>query len=216
MADHSFVAISAVMKFLIAEKTDLLAPFLDGKQVTGRFATGRTHWVLDLGLNLQGLSSLQQTRYGASLCALLDHPENDIFTARWAISSLASPTCLSGDGLVRYSNEPRIPVRDLAIRALPYLDGVVGVTALFDCMGDDRSRVAMHALRTPLAEKLSSEIFEMLKTIPLDRVTMVKEVVRLMGKCGGIAAREYIVELGAQQLHRDVFIVLLRASLIVI
>lgn len=200
--DHSAVAIPAVVRFLVEERTDLLDPFLDGKC---------THWILNLGGNLQGLNPSQQARYGASLCALIDDPERSTSTNRWAILSLASLPCLSGEEVVRYAHDSPPRVRDLAIRALSHLDGNVGLTALLDCMGDDRARVAIYALRKALAERSQSEIFDLLLSVPLDRVTVAKEVVRLLGEYGGISARDHIIELGAQQLHRDVFIALLRA-----
>jgi hypothetical protein len=87
----------------------------------------------------------------------------------------------------------------------------MGMTALLAYMGDDRSRVAIYALCNALAERLPAEIFDLLKTVPLDRVTLAKEVMRLMGKYGGIPARNYIIELGAQHLHQDVFIALIQA-----
>jgi hypothetical protein len=98
--EQSVVAIPVVAEFLIAKRMDLLDPFLNGELVTGRFATGRTRWILQLGLKLHGLNPCQQAQYGAYLSALLNDPKSSTSTCRWAILSLASLPCLLGEELV--------------------------------------------------------------------------------------------------------------------
>jgi hypothetical protein len=184
---------------------------LDGEPMVGRFATGRTHWVIDFGLRLGGWTPAQQARYATGLHALLDDAQRDVPTCRWAIERLAALRSVPADHLLRYANDPRQPVREIVLRALPFLDGGEGLPALVDCMGDDRARVATYALRRALRELAPAQIFEVLKAVPLDRVTVAKEVLRLMGEYGGLAARDHLVALGARPLHRDVRIALLRA-----
>lgn len=210
-ADKSAVCLPSIAAWLATTRTDLLDAVLDGQPMVGRFATGRTHWVIDFGLRLGGWTPAQQAKYAAGLLALLDDELTDVPTCRWAIERLAALRFVPADHLLRFADDARQPVREIVLRALPYLDGGEGLPALLDCMGDDRARVATYALRRALRDLAPAHIFEVLKAVPLDRVTVAKEVLRLMGEYGGLAARDHLITLGARPLHRDVRIALLRA-----
>ena len=118
-----------------------------------------------------------------------------------AIERLAALKLAPPDPLVARASDPRPPVRDIAIRALPSLDGGEGIEALLDCMGDDRA----------LAELPRDEIIARLRTVPMTRVTVAKEVLRMLGELGGPSVRDHPVTVGGTPLHRDVRIALLRA-----
>ena len=210
-ADPSSACLPDIARLLATSRTDLLDPLLEARPMKGRFATGRSHWVLDFGLQLRGWTPAQQERYAASLVGILDDPERDVPTCRWAIERLAVLCWTSGEPLRRYSADPRIPVRDIAIRALPSLDGTAGLEALLDCMGDDRARIATYALRRALAELPRAEIVATLKAVPMGRVTVAKEVLRMLGELGGPEVRDHLVAIGRSELHRDVRIALLRS-----
>jgi hypothetical protein len=214
--DPSVACLPRVARLLALRRTDLLDPLLEGRPMTGRFATGRTHWVLDFGLRLGGWTPAQQRAYAARLVELLDDLERDVPTARWAIERLAALPCAPADQLPRFAADPRPPVRDLAVRALPSMDGPDGLTTLLGCMADDRARIAIYALRRCLAELPRSEVVARLSVMLADpaamaRVTVAKEVLRLLGELGGAEVRDRLVALGAAPLHRDVRIALLRA-----
>lgn len=210
-ADPSVACLPRIAQLLARVRTDLLDPLLSGAPMQGRFATGRSHWVLDFGLHLGGWTPAQQVRYAAQLTGLLDDPDRDVPTCRWAIERLAALRLIPAPTLVRYASDPRQPVRDIALRALPALDGGEGLPELLACMGDDRARIAAYALRRCLMELPRAEVLPRLAAVPLDRVTVAKEVMRLMGELGGPAARDPLISMGQQKLHRDVRIALLRA-----
>ena len=44
--DRSFICVTMVWTYLHKKRQDLLTPYLAGEVVTGRFATGKTRWVL--------------------------------------------------------------------------------------------------------------------------------------------------------------------------
>ena len=211
VGDPSAACLADVARVVATRRTDLLDPLLAGTPMTGRWATGRTHWVLDFGLHLDGWTPDQQARYGRMLDALLDDPERDVPTCRWAIERLAVLHLAPAAALIARAADPRPPVRDIAIRALPSLDGGAGIEALVDCMGDDRARVAAYALRRAIAELPRTEIVDRLRRVPMTRVTVAKEVLRMLGELGGASVRDHLVAVGATPLHRDVRIALLRA-----
>ena len=210
-ADRSAACLTAIAELLATKHTDRLDPLLGGAPIQGRWATGRTHWVLDFGLRLGGWSPAQQGRYGAQLRALLDDPLRDVPTCRWAIERLAVLRLVPASELTRYASDPRQPIRDIALRALPALDGGEALEVLLACMGDDRARIAAYALRRCLQELPRPEVLRRLAGVPLERVTVAKEVLRLMGELGGAAARDPLISIGQRPLHRDVRIALLRA-----
>ncbi|MCK6505722.1 hypothetical protein L6R53_20405 [Myxococcota bacterium] len=215
--DPSVACLPRVARLLALRHTELLDPLLEGRPMTGRFATGRTHWVLDFGLRLGGWTPAQQRAYAARLVELLDDPERDVPTARWAVERLAALPCAPAELLPRFAADPRPPVRELALRALPSADGPEGLSTLLDCMADDRARIAIYALRRCLQELPRDEAVARLSTVPMDRVTVAKEVLRLLGELGGPGVRDHLVRLGSppgpggKPLHRDVRIALLRA-----
>ena len=210
-ADPSVVCLPVVAQLLATVCTDRLDPFLGDRVITGRFSTGRTHWVLDLGLRLEGLHPVQQTRYAASLSRLLADEACPVPEARWAVERLRALRWAPSSSLLSLIDDPRPPVRDLAIRALPGLDPAEALPALLSCLGDDRARIATYALRAVLADMAPDAVFDTLRAVPLGRVTVAKEVLRLMGAHCGLRARDHLIGLAAQELHRDVRIALLRA-----
>lgn len=208
--DPSAACLPEVATFLATVRNDLLDPLLEERPMKGRFASGRTHWVLDFGFQLHALHPGQQRAYAAGLLNLLD-PDRDVPTASWAISRLLCLPDLPPSTLLGFIEDPRPAVRDIVIRAVPWLDQGDTLTALMDCMGDDRARVASYALRKVLDELGQAETMRVLARVPLQRVTVAKEVMRLMGERGGIEARDHLIAVGAGPLHRDVRIALLRA-----
>jgi hypothetical protein len=210
-ADPSVACLTVVAQLLATVATDRLDPFLGDTVITGRFATGRTRWVLDLGLRLHGLHPGQQARYAASLSRLLADEATPVPEARWAVERLRALRWAPPGLLLALLDDPRQPIRDLAIRALPGLDPAVALPALLGCLGDDRARIATYALRAILADLPPDEVFATLQAVPLGRVTVAKEVLRLMGAHCGLRARDHLIGLAAQELHRDVRIALLRA-----
>ncbi|WP_437783310.1 hypothetical protein [Sorangium sp. So ce1097] len=210
--DRSFVLIGAVAQHVSQKRQDLLDPLLDRAQpMTGRFATGKTRWVLDFGGGHGRWTARQQEKYAAGLRALLGDETCDVPTLRFAISALVRLAYVDASATTPFASDPRPPLRELAIRGLPWLDAGQGVPVLIECLGDDRARWAIYALRKVFSEMSRERVLAELRAVPTAKVTVAKEVVRLLGELGGDDAYRDLLRLDAPKTHRDVRIALLRA-----
>ena len=80
-----------------------------------------------------------------------------------------------------------------------------------EVLGDDRGRIAIYALRSALLTMPGPRALEMLRGVPMKRVTVAKEVVRLVGELGSAEAFAFLRGLEGRPLHRDVEVARLRA-----
>ena len=211
-ADESFVLLPEVARHLSVRRQDLLSRVLLERPVRGRFATGKTRWVLHFGGGHERWTPSLQARQVAALGSVLANPKLDTPNAFPAIHTLAALAFVPATHLIELASDPRQPVREIAVRSLPRLDGGEGVPTLLDCLGDGRARWAIYALRRAFADMTAGEIIAILRKAPLGKVTVAKEVMRLLGDMGGQAAYGQLLEFAADpELHRDVRIALLRA-----
>src|SRR5689334_17043916 len=179
--------------------------------MTGRFATGRTHWVIDFGSGFRRWTASQQRMYATGLIALLKDEARDVPTLRFAISTLVRLPFADAAPILPFASDPRQPVREIAIRGLPWMDARQGVPTLIEALGDDRARWAIYALRKVFSELRREQVLAELRAVPTNKVTVAKEVVRLLGELGGEEAYRDLLALDRPGTHRDVRIALLRA-----
>lgn len=210
-ADRSFSLLPSVAHHVSVRRQDLLDPLLAERPMTGRFASGRTHWVIDFGGGTLRWTPAQQQTYGDRLVALLREDKRDTPTLRFALTALSRLAFADPSALLAFAADPRPPVREIAVRSLPWLDAGQGVPLLIQCLGDDRARYAIYALRKTFSEMTRERVLQELRAVPLSKVTVAKEVVRLLGEMGGADAYGELVQLDRPGLHRDVRIALLRA-----
>ncbi|WP_407569640.1 hypothetical protein [Deinococcus altitudinis] len=102
-----------------------------------------------------------------------------------------------------------LALRDTALRMLGRLDEGRGLPALLDTLDDDRARISVYVLRRPLLNLPPAAALGLLLQVPRAKVTVFKEVVRLVGDLPGEAAYRALLEFSAQELHRDVRVALL-------
>jgi len=209
--DQSFALLPIVAKFVSLCRQDLLASLVKNEPMKGRFATGRSHWVIDFQTGYGRWTRSQQCRYAAGLNALLSEPSREVPTLRFAIANLARLAFAEADALLGYASDPRPPVREIAIRALPWLDARQGVPTLIDCLGDARARWAIYALRKAFSEMRPPDVLATLRSVPTTKVTVAKEVVRLLGELEDDDAYRALLALHGPDTHRDVRIAILRA-----
>ena len=112
--------------------------------------------------------------------------------------------------LARESAKPSA-LRDEALRALARFDAGQGIPALTDALSDSRARIAIYALRSAILEMPADRAIALLQTVPTDKVTVAKEVIRLLGEVDSPAAYPLLLEMDSRPLHRDVHVALLRA-----
>jgi hypothetical protein len=102
--------------------------------------------------------------------------------------------------------EERTVVRDTAIRALGRLDEGKGMATLLEALGDSRARIAIYALRGVMLKEMSpGRALDLLKKVETNKITVEKEIVRLIGDLGTEDSYNYLVEKEQDpNLHVDV------------
>ncbi|WP_272459522.1 HEAT repeat domain-containing protein [Polyangium jinanense] len=210
--DESFVLLPLVARYVSLRRQDLLSPaLLSAQPMKGRNATGRTSWIIQFEVGHGRWTALQQRTYADALVSVLKDETRDVPTLRFAITTLVRLAFADATSILPFASDPRQPVREMAIRGLPWLDARQGVPVLIEALGDDRARWAIYAFRKVFSELERAEVLAELRAVPTTKVTVAKEVVRLLGEIGGDDAYEDLLRLDKPGTHRDVRIALLRA-----
>jgi hypothetical protein len=103
-------------------------------------------------------------------------------------------------------------LRDKALEALGRADAGRGVPALIQALDDNRANVAIYALRRSVSDMPAHSALSLLSGAPRDKVTVLKEVIRLAGEFGGDDSYEFLLSFAKDEnLHPDARIALLRA-----
>ena len=212
-ADPSWATRPTVYTYLHRHRQDLLTPFLGFRAYIGRFSTGKTRFVLPLANGFERWTATQQQIFARVLTEVTQDKGRDTPSIHGVITQLAALPAVFPTRLVELAqlDNKALAVRDAALRALAQLDSGAGVPALLEAMGDDRSRIAIYALRRALLEMPAGRALELLRGMPLEKVTVAKEVIRLLGELKTEAAYQELLQMEAHDLHRDARIALLRA-----
>jgi hypothetical protein len=212
--DSSWVTRQVVYTYLHRRRQDLLTPYLGQQSYSGRFSTGRTRYVLPLYKGFERWTPAQQTIFARTLERVTRDQERDTPSLGVVIGQLAALPAIQPIRLSELAalDNPKPAVRDSAIRALAGLDSGQGLPLLLEALGDERARIAIYALRKALLTMSSEQALPLLKGVPMEKVTVAKEVVRLMGELATEEAyRELMARARQSELHRDIRIALLRA-----
>ncbi|MBN9521188.1 hypothetical protein J0H58_22150 [bacterium] len=214
--DESWVLQPAVMNFLHTRRQDLLTPFLGQRSYAGRFSTGRVRHVLPLASGFSRWTDAQQETFAGSLAEVAGpRARRQDAQVTWdvlsAVRRLPALPAVGPERLVTMAGDKRPAVQETAVRALGRLDARQGVPELLDALSDARARWAVYALRQALNDLPPVRVLEVMRGVPLVKVTVAKEAVRLAGEFGGAAALGWFGELHRRDLHRDVRGALLRA-----
>lgn len=209
--DPSLVCIDVVWRFLHRRRSDLLTPFLDGRPIHGRFATGKTAWLFPATTGFFRWTPTQVELFSDRLHSILRDPGRDTPTLLWALAIWPNMEYARMDRLCALADDARPAVREKAIRVLARCDASQGIPTLLECLADARARFAIYGLRRAVLELPPRRALDVLSRAPLAKVTIAKEVVRLYGELRSDAGYLRLVELDRGSLHRDVRIALLRA-----
>ncbi len=212
--DESVATLASVWDYLSRRRQDLLTPYLGQRVYAGRFTTGKTHIVLPFASGFHRWTPARQAIFAATLRAVTHRnpTTQDTPAILRGITGLAALQTVPAGYLVELTGRANGAVRDAALRALGRLDDTAeAVPALLAALDDDRARVAVYALRRALLDMPAARAVAVLETVPLDRVTVAKEVARLYGDLPTPAAFDRLRELSRRDLHRDVRVALLRA-----
>ncbi|RYX86831.1 hypothetical protein EON83_01220 [bacterium] len=213
-SDESWALQHVMTKFLTLKRQDLLTPAILGhRRLNGRFASGRTRQVFPAETGFWRWTPTQQGLFAQTLAEVLYDTSRDSPGAFFAINRLCQlpdvvPTVLLEQA--QFSN-PQLAWREAALRVLSRLDAGQGVPTLLEALDDERARIAIYGLRRALLEMPAVRALDILRTVPLQKVTVAKEVVRLLGDLKLPEAFDYLLEMGQRDLHRDVRVALLRA-----
>ncbi len=211
--DKSWFTQPEVNNYLHNFRQDLLTPFLGQTAYRGKFSTGKTRFVPYFDTGFCRWTFKQQTIYAKSLDGLTRDEKRDTPTVWSAIKRLSllpavEPTRLIQLASIKNSQEA---VRDRALRALSQLDSGQGVPVLLEALDDARARIAIYTLRSCLMEMPVDNAVSILKNASWEKITVAKEIVRLLGDLGSDAAYQELLAWNKRDLHRDVRIALLTA-----
>ncbi|HTU89865.1 MAG TPA: hypothetical protein VMF69_07200 [Gemmataceae bacterium] len=211
--DPSWITQAPVLQHLHRRRQDLLTPFLGQRAYKGRFSTGKVRYVLPLSNGFFRWTPAQQTEFARTLTEITHAKDKmrDVPTILWAISVMAGLPAVEPKRLVELAEDERLAVQEAALRALGKLDAGQGIAALLEALGDNRCRIAIYALRKALLRMPAKRALPLLKAAPLEKVTVAKEYVRLLGDMPSAEAFRELCRLNEQELHRDVRVALLRA-----
>jgi hypothetical protein len=211
--DPSWITQHTVYKFVSCYRQDLLTPFLGQHTYRGRFSTGKTRFLLPINKGFSRWTTAQQLIFAKALCEVTQDTARDLFTIIRVINQLAALSAVPPTRLIELASHlnSNLAIRDTALRALPHLDNDLGIPILIEAMGDDRARIAIYALRKTLLEMPVDRSLPILRNVPLTKVTVAKEVVRLLGELPTDAAYQELLTWDNRDLHRDVRVAFLRA-----
>ena len=210
-ADASVICFPVVHQYLHRRRQDLLTPYLSAPVIHGRFATGKTGWLLSFGDGFFRWTPEQSASYSRAVGRMFEDRERDTPTLLWATALLAAIDWAPMDGLCALADDSRPPVQEKALRVMSRCDQGQGVPTLLRCLEDSRARFAIYGLRRAFNGMPPSRVLSLLSAVPMTKVTVAKELVRLLGELRADAAYARLLELDGMALHRDVRIAMLRA-----
>lgn len=211
--DESWGCKPIVYGYLSKKRQSLLTPFLGQAALKGRFATGKIKLVPDFTSGFQRWTSKQQTIYTLALARLIQNSSSEYGDKVYGIYRLCLMPQPDASVLskVAAQDNKELAVRDFAIRQLGTTNDGSGVPIILSCLNDERARQAIYAFRSVLLGMDATSAVNLLKSIPREKVTVVKEIVRLAGDTRAPEALAWLLELESTELHRDVRVALLRA-----
>ncbi len=213
--DPSVFTLPLVYNYLHERRQNLLTdPFLGRQAFKGRFSTGQTRFVLPVTTGFHRWTPAQQETFEITLAAITRDQDRDTPGVLRAVSQLASLPAIAPDRLIAFAglDNDKIAVRDAALQALARVDDGSGVPVLVVALSDARARIAIYALRGALSEMPPERALALLEAAPTNKVTVGKEVARLVGELQTPQAFAFLERLaGTDGLHRDIRVAVLRA-----
>jgi HEAT repeat protein len=207
--DASWITFSFVSNYLL-RRQDLLTPFLRFQSYAGRWSTGRKRFLLPLSRRFAGGTTRQQEAYANALMEIISDETQESQPLTQAVKTLPLLPSISAAHLAALSRDERSVVRTTALFALGRLDTTDGLPTLIEALQDARARIAIPALHSYLLKMPPAQALGIIRGIPMNRVTVAKERVRLTGALATEEAYQELLVLERRKLHRDVRIALIR------
>ena len=214
-ADSSWGVRPEVLSHLSRWRQDRLSPFLGGHRHKGRFHDGGVRIIPQFTHSLSWRwTPALQAAWAKGLEELLSTPDpgkREMPTRLRGITDLATLSYFRSAVLMAAAADSDEAIRDASLRALGRLDDGGGVPVLIEALGDARARIAIYALRKGILAMPPQAAMSLLQAAPMGKVTVAKEVLRLVGDVSGPSALAWLLALDPQTLHRDARIARLRA-----
>ncbi|MBU8895390.1 hypothetical protein KRR26_07230 [Corallococcus sp. M34] len=209
--DASAIHAHVVRTYLHRRRQDLLGPYLSAPVIRGKFTLGDSRWLLPFEQGFFRWTATQCAAYSGALAEVCADPQRDTPTLLSAVARMAALDWGPMEGLCALVGDPRPVVQERALRVLARCDQGQGVPTLLRSLEGGLARIAIYGLRRAFNGMPPARVAALLADVPLTKVTVAKEVVRLLGELRSDAAYARLVDMDAQPLHRDVRIALLRA-----
>jgi len=207
--DETTVKIPAVFEHLHRRRQDWLDPFLQGRQLHGRFLKGNTGWLPPPEEGFHRWLPRQQRQLASLLVDIANDGKRHSWEFMPALRTLPALPVVTVDTftpLLHWQDAARV---EAALGALAWLDRPeTALPVLLEHIDGDRARVAMYAVPRVASrvsgETLSATLAELLGREKL-KVTVHKEAIRLLGMFRSARSLALLrQQFDRPQLHRDV------------
>ncbi len=212
--DNSWIQVEYVAQYLHQAQQSLLTPFLQPQIYKGRFSSGRTAILPGFDRGFVRWTANQQNLYANGLQGIVNSSKRNAWELYQCVSRLSAMPSVEITPLVRLAQltTKDIALRDKSIEALGRVDAGKGIPTLLMALNDARARVAIYALRRSFVNMPEKSALPLLSGISSNKVTVLKEVIRLIGEFEGRDAYLQLQHYAeSENLHPDVNIALLRA-----
>jgi hypothetical protein len=212
--EPGWITVGTVAQHLHRKRQDLLTPYLTARQFSGRFSSAQAAFLPVFESGFERWTAAQQQRYGDSLLGILNSSKRNAWELYGVVRRYAAMPSLALDPIIRLARleSPDAALRDKALEALGRADGGRGVATLVSALDDARARVAIYALRQSVVAMPPAPALRLIGQVPRNKVTVAKEIVRLVGDLHSDAAYNFLAVFDEDEsLHPDVRIALLRA-----
>jgi hypothetical protein len=214
--DPSALYLHGVFAHCHRRRQTLLQDRFAARPPKGRFHDGKVAVVPTVGSGLTRWPPKLMRRY----LDLVTHAENEPRQHAWSRASLvamrARVPLTQVDDLGYALRSKDVVVQEAALGALVWIDQPgPALPILLEHLDSDRARVAMYAMPRLARLLPGATVVEALATLlarPKLRITVHKEVLRLLGQCGTEAAVELLRGAWAAPVHRDVRIAAIHAA----
>ncbi len=206
--DSGWITFASISSYLLRRRQNLLAPFLRLQPYAGRWSTGRKRFLPPLPKRFAGGTARQQEAYADALMEIIGDETQESQAITQAVQTLPLLPAIAPARLAALASDPRSVVRTTALFALGRLDTDQGLPTLIEALQDTRARIAIPALRSFLHKMPPAQALGIIRGIPMNRVTVAKERVRLTGEIPSEEAYRELLVLERRKLHRDVRTVL--------
>jgi hypothetical protein len=207
--DETVITLPQVFAHLHLRRQEWLDPFLGGRRLKGRFATGKTGWVPPATSGFHRWLPRQQARFTELLLRIARDTERSAWERMSVLRILPRLQGVTVDTLSFALQSSDVPTVEAALGALAWLDQPeAALPLLLENLDGDRARVAMYAVprvaRLIAPGTLSTALAALLSREKL-KVTVHKEALRLLGTFRTPRSLALLRQQWEQpQLHRDV------------